>query len=87
MRTSTHKRSLRRELASRVSGGLRITLYWRTDDNRTTIYVDQPTSGETMSFSVAPNRALDAFYHPFAYLARQEQERKTSGGMASVRLA
>jgi hypothetical protein len=57
-----------RELARRVSGGIEITLYWSAADNRTTIEVWQPESGETLAFAVPPDRALDAFYHPFAHL-------------------
>ena len=59
----------RRELARRVSGGMEITLYWSAADNRTSIEVWQPDSGETLAFAVPPERALDAFYHPFAHLA------------------
>jgi hypothetical protein len=58
----------RRELARRVSGGIEITLYWSAVDNRTSIEVWQPESGETLAFDVRPDRALDAFYHPFAHL-------------------
>ena len=59
----------RRELAHRVSGGMEITLYWWAADNGTSIEVWQPDSGETVAFDVRPERALDAFYHPFAHLA------------------
>jgi hypothetical protein len=59
----------RRELARRVSGGIEITLYWSAADNTTSIEVWQPDSGETLAFAVLPERALDAFYHPFAHLA------------------
>ena len=59
----------RRELAHRVSGGMEITLYWSAADNRTSIEVWHPESGETLAFAVRPDRALDAFYHPFAHLA------------------
>jgi hypothetical protein len=59
----------RRELASRVSGGMEITLYWWAGDNSTSVEVWQPDSGETLAFDVPPERALDAFYHPFAHLA------------------
>ena len=59
----------RRELAHRVSGGMEITLYWSAADNSTSIEVWQPDSGETLAFAVPPERALDAFYHPFAHLA------------------
>ena len=58
----------RRELARRVSGGIVIALYWSATDNRTSIEVWQPESGETLAFDVPPDRALDAFYHPFAHL-------------------
>ena len=59
----------RRELARRVSGGMEIALYWSAADNSTTIEVWQPDSGETLAFAVPPERALDAFYHPFAHFA------------------
>ena len=59
----------RRELAQRVSGGLEITLYWSAADDSTSIEVFQPDSGEVVAFAVPPERALDAFYHPFAHLA------------------
>ena len=57
----------RRELARRVSGGIEITLYWSAADNSTSIEVWHPDSGETLAFAVLPERALDAFYHPFAH--------------------
>ena len=59
----------RRELARRDSGGMEITLYWSAADDSTTIEVWQPDSGETLAFAVPPERALDAFYHPFAHFA------------------
>ena len=62
----------RRELASRVTGGLEITLYWEAHDNTTSIEVHQRATAETIAFPVAPDRALDAFHHPFAHLAEQE---------------
>jgi hypothetical protein len=58
----------RRELARRVSGGIEVTLYWSPDDNSATIEVWQPASEETLLFAVAPERALEAYYHPFAQL-------------------
>ena len=58
----------RRELARRVNGGIEVTLYWNTDDNSTSVEVWQPATEETLLFTVAQERALDAFYHPFAHL-------------------
>ncbi len=56
----------RRELARRVSGGIEIALYWSAHDNSTSVEVRQ--RDETLLFAVARERALDAFYHPFAHL-------------------
>jgi hypothetical protein len=81
----------RRELASRVNGGLEITLYWNAGDNTTSVHVYQPATDETIAFPVAPDRALDAFHHPFAHLAGQEaaaaawSETAVSGDVATVR--
>jgi hypothetical protein len=60
--------SARRELAYRVSGGLEVVLYWSAGEIGTSIEIRQPATGETLSFAVPPERALDAFYHPFVYL-------------------
>jgi hypothetical protein len=59
----------RRELARRESGGLEVTLYWNSFDNSTSVEVWQHTSEEAFAFAVPRERALDAFYHPFAHLA------------------
>src|SRR5262249_61795719 len=58
----------RRELARRVSSGIEVTLYWNALDNSTTIEVSHAASDETFAYVVAGERALDAFYHPFAHL-------------------
>ena len=58
----------RRELARRVNGGIEVTLYWNALDNSTSIEVWQSEYEETLLFTVAQERALEAFYHPFAHL-------------------
>ncbi len=58
----------RRELAHRISGGIEVTLYWRADDNSTSIEVWQPASEERLAFVVSSEDALEAFHHPFAHL-------------------
>ena len=58
----------RRELARRVSGGIEVTLYWDAADGSTTIEIWQPASKERLAVVVPRERALDAFYHPFAHL-------------------
>ena len=59
----------RRELARRASGGIEVALYWSPLDDGTTVEVWDAASDETLVFAVAPERALEAFYHPFAQLA------------------
>jgi hypothetical protein len=64
----------RRELASRVSGGIEVTLYWSPLDNGTTVEVWDSAYDETIVFDVPPERALEAFYHPFAQLSASLDE-------------
>ena len=64
----------RRELARRVTGGVEVTLYWSPHDNSTMVEVWQPASGELFVFDIAPERALEAYYHPFAELAAAVDE-------------
>ena len=63
-----------RELARRVSGGIEVALYWSPLDNSTTVVVWDTGSEETLAFAVAPEHALEAFYHPFAQLAASFDE-------------
>jgi hypothetical protein len=57
----------RRELAHRVSGQIEVTLYWSAHDNSTSVEICQTASEETFLFDVMPERALDAYYHPFSH--------------------
>jgi hypothetical protein len=57
----------RRELARRASGGAEIALYWNPSDDSTSLEIFVASTGETITVSVAQERALDAFNHPFAY--------------------
>jgi len=59
------------ELATRASGGLEITLYWDEADDTTSIDLHHATTDVTFRFRVPSGRALDAFHHPFVYLASQ----------------
>jgi hypothetical protein len=60
-----------RELAARESDGLRVLLLWhpREDAVTVTVSVEDACAGDRFQLAVAPDRALDAFYHPFAYAA------------------
>jgi hypothetical protein len=58
-----------RELAARESDGLQVALLWHPDENALTVSVEDARFGACFQISVAPDRALDAFHHPFAYAA------------------
>jgi len=58
----------RRELAHRVEGGVEVTLYWSSLDDTTSIEVFHAATETTLHFEIPGDRALDAFYHPFAHL-------------------
>jgi hypothetical protein len=44
-------------------------LLWHSGDNALTVSVEDTRAGEGFRLAVAPDRALDAFYHPYAYAA------------------
>lgn len=57
------------ELAQRRNDGLEITLLWGRTDNSIHVAVLHERTGRVASFLVDRAKALDAFYHPFAYAA------------------
>jgi hypothetical protein len=58
-----------RELAARESNGLHVLLLWHPREDALTVSVEDDRLGDRFQLAVAPDRALDAFYHPFAYAA------------------
>jgi hypothetical protein len=58
-----------RELAARESDGIRVLLLWHPEENALTVSVEDARIGDRFQLAVAPDRALDAFYHPFVYAA------------------
>ena len=58
-----------RELAARETDGIHVLLLWHPDENTVTVSVDEARVGDRFQVAVAPERVLDAFYHPFAYAA------------------
>ena len=59
------------ELAQRVSAGLEVTLFRDRRDSSTSIELRHAAIKESISFRVPPDRALDAFHHPFVYLEQR----------------
>jgi hypothetical protein len=58
-----------RELAVRESSGLHVLLLWHPREDELTVSVEDTRAGSRFQLAVARDRALDVFYHPFAYAA------------------
>jgi len=58
-----------RELAARHSDGIHVRLLWHPREKAVTVSVEDALVGDRFQVAIAPDRALDAFYHPFAYAA------------------
>jgi hypothetical protein len=58
-----------RELAARESDGIHVVLLWHPCDNGLTVQVEDVHDGGSFELPVAPQHALDAFNHPYAYAA------------------
>jgi hypothetical protein len=67
--SATADRQQTRELASRESDGLAVRLVWQPGDDAVTVCVTDARTGDRFQLAVDRKRALDAFYHPFAYAA------------------
>jgi hypothetical protein len=59
------------ELASRSGDGLDVTLVWTNRDGRDEVVVRVADfrEGAYLEIPAEPGRALEVFYHPFAYAA------------------
>lgn len=64
------RRAAVRELAHRTGTGIEVSLLWRRSDNSLRLQLTEVDCGVVFELSIAPEDALDAFYHPYAYLPR-----------------
>lgn len=69
----TSASSRTRELAERASSGTRVRLLWRQGTRQLWVEVREPDMDQALAIVVAPERALDAFYHPFAYAGHAQR--------------
>jgi hypothetical protein len=58
-----------RELAFREADGVEVALLWPVGERRVLVRVADWREGRSFELSVEGGRALDAFYHPYAYAA------------------
>jgi hypothetical protein len=65
--TPTRKRT--RELAERTSNGTLVRLFWLQGTRELWVEVCEPEFDVTIVIPTQPERALDAFHHPYAYAA------------------
>jgi hypothetical protein len=62
------------ELANRTGDGIDVTLWWSPADDSVSVEVLHFETASSFELGVAPDRALDAYYHPFAYAAHRSPE-------------
>ena len=67
--TASHTRDHTAELAVRENDGLNVVLFWHPRNGAVTVSVADSRTGDQFQLSVEREHALDAFYHPFAYVA------------------
>ena len=68
------RRAAVRELAHRVGSGIEVSLLWRRRDGTITLKIVEIATGVELELGVPPEEALEAFYHPYAYLPRHTEE-------------
>jgi len=56
-----------RELDRRHSDGIDVRLLWNQTDDLVVVAVTDAKSGDAFAIPVAPDKALTAFHHPYAY--------------------
>jgi hypothetical protein len=61
-----------RELAAREGDDLRVLLLWHPREDAVIVSVEDACAGDGFQHAVSPDRALDAFYPPFAFAPRAE---------------
>jgi PAS domain-containing protein len=62
------------DLAHRRGDGIDVVLWWTPEDDSVAVEVLHLASDSSFELSVERDRALDAFYHPFAYAAHRSPE-------------
>jgi hypothetical protein len=63
-------RSCDRELAQRTTDGIEVTLFWNEENDVLSVRVLDAQTGAYFEIEPERDRALEAFYHPFTYAAR-----------------
>jgi hypothetical protein len=72
-----------RELAQRQSGTLEVLLLWHAQTNLVELSVRDLAAGGGFHTEVAPDRAIDAFYHPYVYAPENDSSDPLDGDEAA----
>jgi len=72
----------RRELAHRSNDGIDVWLYWDRVGDALTLELYDAKDDELFALEVPKDRAMDAFRHPFVYLAASVAD-ETAGLIAA----
>ena len=81
MTANTLSLSQRRELASRSSDDLEVTLWWDPRINASRSRCGTGSVTPTSSSAADRDRALDVFYHPFSYASRHRLDDAMAGAL------
>ncbi|HWH99619.1 MAG TPA: hypothetical protein VNT27_04760 [Propionibacteriaceae bacterium] len=73
--------SERRELASRTSDDLEVTLWWDPRINAVSVSVWDWKRDTHFELAVDRDRALDVFHHPFSYASRDRLDDAMAGAV------
>jgi hypothetical protein len=73
----TERNAPTRELTQRLSGADEVLLLWHPDIDRVELSVRDVVTGSSFHIEVAPGKAIDAFYHPYAYAAGRNRDEAT----------
>jgi len=57
------------ELAQRPSGPDEVLLLWHPESDRVELAIRDAATGATFHLDIAPGSAIDAFHHPYVYMA------------------
>jgi hypothetical protein len=74
---ATPTRTPVRELAERTSNGTLVRLLWLQGTSELWVEVSEPELDVTSVIPAEPERALDAFYHPYASSGNRLRSRAT----------
>jgi hypothetical protein len=81
MAANAHSPTARRELASRTSDDLEVTLWWDPRINAIAVSVWDWKRDTHFELPIGSDRALDVFHHPFAYASHRELDDAMAGAL------